>query len=109
MNNYLRVIPRDFFNESKLLKCLGKLSIAILDNKTKGLKLREEFNNESFKVVLDHAGYLYVENYKVYLNKEQLFLFTPYNSRSNYPLQALYKDEYYQVLDEYGKFVWIKE
>ena len=40
MDNYSRVIPRDFFNEAKLLKCMGLLALKVLDNMTpNGIKI----------------------------------------------------------------------
>lgn len=101
--NYFRVIPRDFFNESKLLCCLGKLSVAIHDGMTNGLNLRQQFENEPFVVAQDQAdGSLTVLNYQVFLNDRPLYLYTTYNSRDKYPLKADYEDETYQVLDEQG-------
>lgn len=102
--SYLRIIPRDFFNESKLLCCLGKLSVQIHDRLTNGLDLEQEFDNEPFQVEQSmDDGSLYVVNYSVYLNKEEVLLYTPYNSRRKYPLRGEYKGEIYEVLDEDGK------
>ena len=32
--SYQLVLPRDLFNQSKLLKCIGRISLYILDNMT---------------------------------------------------------------------------
>lgn len=104
---YKRIIPRDFFNESKLLKCLGRLSLNILECKTNDITLVEEFDNECFDIYLDeNNGYLYVLNYKVYYEDEEIFLYTPYNSKENYPLYGIYKEETYLMLDDLGNFLF---
>lgn len=112
--SHRRVIPRDFFNEAKLLKCLGQLQLAIIDNAVGGLPLQVEFDDECFNV-LQHSGSgaLYCANYSVYLAGEEIHLFTPYNSKEAYPLIASYRGEEYYVFDEAGKFMpnfgWRKE
>lgn len=42
---YLRVIPRDLFNEAKLLKCLGKLYLEA--EKSGGARVNNEFQSRS--------------------------------------------------------------
>lgn len=42
-SSYRRVLPRDLFNEAKLLKCLGQLSLMIHDGKC---ELRVEHSDE---------------------------------------------------------------
>lgn len=106
--NYTRVIPRDFFNESKLLCCLGKLSLHISDRETGNLKLIEEFDNEPFQIDLSDNGELYVLNYSVFLNKDQIELYIPINSRDKYPLKGIWRDKEYQMLDEEGNFLFKK-
>ena len=100
---YQRVIPRDLFNEAKLLNCLGKLSIAILDCMTDGLQLVEEFDGDAFQVEQDPSdGSLSVVNYTLTLEGEPIRLWTPCNSRDKYPLYSTYQDEEYKVLDDDG-------
>lgn len=87
--SYNRVIPRDFFNEAKLLKCLGRLSLLILDNRN-GLAqyLEDDFDNEPFQIEQTQDGDIYVVNYHVFLKgtENELELTTPLNSKLNYPL-----------------------
>lgn len=106
MSHY-RVIPRDFFNEAKLLKCLGQLQLAIQENRVNGLPLCVDFDGKPFKIAqLESGGSLCCLNYKVYLsNGERLVLFTPYNSKEAYPLIAEYRGEEYYVFDEKGSFM----
>jgi len=67
--SYSRVIPRDFFNEAKLLKCMGQLSLAILDGMTpEGITITVEETGEPFQIELDDDGYLYLTNYEMFVN-----------------------------------------
>lgn len=100
---YIRVIPRDFFNESKLLKCLGKLELCIHDNSTNDLPLVSIFDGERFIIELSDYGFLYCLNYKVFVNDIEIYLYTPYNNRDNYPLYGDYKENTYKVFDESGQ------
>lgn len=53
--NYIRVIPRDFFNESKLLKCMGQLSLKILDCQLpKGIEMYIEGDGQPFQIGLSN-------------------------------------------------------
>lgn len=105
MSHY-RVIPRDFFNEAKLLKCLGRLELYINHDGPNTLGLKSDFDNEPFKIVQDPmTGNLSVENYKVFLDGEEIYLFTNYNSKDTYPLIGLYKGEEYYIFSEQGEFM----
>ena len=84
-----RVIPRDFFNESKLLKCLGNFVILSQHLSPKLVKYLEvEENGEPFDIRLTESGELYCSNYTFTFNQEPLFLFTMYNNKSLYPLSV---------------------
>lgn len=104
--SYHRVIPRDFFNEAKLLKCLGQFELCRLDKRLCGLEFTMEFDGESFDIAQDDSdGSLRCLNYRVYLNGEELELFTPYNSKENYPLMGRYRGDDYYLFDSKGKFM----
>lgn len=107
MNKHKRVIPRDFFNEAKLLKCLGRLSLLILENRVNELPLKEEFDGRAFSIIQNDAdGSLSVENYKLLLDGEKIELYLTYNSKENYPLMGRYRDEeYYLLSDKSGDFM----
>lgn len=97
--SYQRVIPRDFFNESKLLKCLGKLSIK---GESLGIKIEESgglFNIE----LLEDWAVLTVTNYRVTVNDNIYTFGTRYNSKDPYPLVMLYEYEEIEVLNENGE------
>lgn len=104
---YERVIPRDFFNEAKLLKCLGLLSVKILDNMLpEGIKIEISESERAFDIQQDEGdGGLYVNNYPVKINGCAVLLKTIYNSKDNYPLLCTYNDyEEVLVFDEKGEF-----
>lgn len=91
--NYRRVCPRDLFNESKLLKCLGQLSLIILDgcspNGTECPKsLRCRTSGKPFQIVQreEDGGLMVVSGVRFYAKRHQLVLYSAYNSKSNYPL-----------------------
>lgn len=104
-SNYTRVIPRDFFNESKLLKCMGRLSIKILDFMLPvGIDISIEESGEPFDIRLDDSGYLYVINCPVSINDTIVTMKTNYNSKNNYPFYCELDYEDTLVFDEEGNF-----
>lgn len=106
MNTHNRVIPRDFFNEAKLLKCMGLLSLKILDNMIPdGLKIEISESGEPFDIRLLNDGSLTVINYPVIINdKLSVTLKTTYNSKVKYPLLCEYNYIEYEVFDDNGNF-----
>lgn len=105
-NNYRRVIPRDFFNESTLLKCLGKLCVAYLDrDEINGIKVEFEETGEPFNIVLDgSANKLIVTNYKITVNDTICIFGSEYNSRENLPLFCMIDNMEIPVFKENGEF-----
>lgn len=103
--SYIRVIPRDFFNEAKLLKCMGLLSLKILDNKIP-IPMRIDEPGQPFNVIqAESDGSLLVENYSLTINGRYYTLSTPYNSKDNYPLEiTTHESEDIRVFDEDGIF-----
>lgn len=112
---YKRVVPRDLFNESKLLKCLGQLSLLIHDGKIPGLIVKNDGNE--FKINQNkNDGGLYVtsgldffveiykiQNNKFIINETRIQFYSAYNSMGNYPLLTLIgDDEEIPVLEEDG-------
>jgi hypothetical protein len=99
--NYHRIIPRDLFNEAKLLKCLGQLSLFIhegMDNSHNKVPaaLQMEYDsrhdnlgNEVGFVVKqnEHDGSIFVTNISLLYHGAEVYLSSPLNSRDNYPLQ----------------------
>lgn len=97
---YTRVIPRDLFNESKLLKCLGQLALHIHHG-----VIEIEIQQDG-PFVIDQRrsdGGLYVSRGLYFLlNGRVLDLYTAYNSKESYPLLCMMKDEEISVLNEDG-------
>lgn len=111
---YKRVIPRDLFNEAKLLKCLGQLSLLIHDGQDKdGCRTPEllsiEYESDVLSVECGHCGggvtvenrqfvieqcastgNLYCRNVRIYIDGRKNFdVYTNsfgLNSREPYPL-----------------------
>lgn len=105
--SYQRVLPRDLFNESKLLKCMGRVSLLIHASASPPDCVVGKFYNpsrprEKFGLWLDHDdpesgfiiaqnqddGHLYVVNLTLrnHDSGEAIHLFTAYNSKDPYPL-----------------------
>lgn len=101
LENYQRVIPRDLFNESMLLKSLGRLSLLIHDNQLPS-RLSIDTDGGPFKIVQDESGQLTVENITLMYGNEMLDFHTPLNSRVNYPLYVEYEYEEVEVFDDKG-------
>lgn len=101
---YTRVCPRDLFNEAKLLKCMGRLCLLILDQLTP-VEMTNSDNGEPFKIGLLEEGALTITNLHIKIKGKHFLFKTTYNSKSNYPLY-LQTDKYddYLVFDESGNF-----
>jgi hypothetical protein len=84
--SYLRVIPRDLFNEANLLKCYGTLWIAIEGHR------QAKFSQEcmdSFPIVMrDDDGSLCIDGLFLDVGEAQYRLTRPCNSREPFPLYA---------------------
>lgn len=105
-SSYTRIIPRDFFNESKLLKCMAFLSLAILDNKLPdGIEISIKESGEPFDIVLDiEHDMIVIDNYPVTINGDEYMIGTLHNSKENYPFYVIVDDEEIEVFDDNGKF-----
>lgn len=89
--SYMRVVPRDLFNEANMLKCLGQLYL-----KTEYLNGQISIDNHSNHFELDQCpdtGELQLVNIDVTFNGDKLELFRPLNSREPYPLWLRYGDD----------------
>lgn len=85
--SYVRVLPRDLFNEAKLLRELAFLTLMHHDGQTGNLEYEHDEPEEGFNIALDmETGVLCVTNLKFSVGEEEVFLGTNYNSRSEHPL-----------------------
>lgn len=102
MSNYLRVIPRDLFNEAKLLKCLGNMYIQS-ERYSKLIKMSHD--NDAFIILQNPSdGSIYCENVQISVNNEIKHFYTPLNSREAYPLFVELDEESIFVFDDSGNF-----
>lgn len=106
MKQHFRVIPRDFFNESKLLKCLGQFELIVSHTGPNVVGYSTSHDGEPFDIRQDpNTGNLYVANYTVSIGIEEVRLYTPYNSKENYPLYGEFRGEEYCMLTEKGELM----
>lgn len=106
MSNYKRVIPRDLFNEAKLLKCVAFISLLIHDEKIKGLNVNHEYSSKGFEIIQDDSdGSISIENLHFFDgNGTPAYFSTTMNDKSNFPLVLDYKGEQYFPFNEEGKY-----
>lgn len=109
--SYRREIPRDAFNEAKLLKCIGRLSLMVLDHNLyldrEVAQVEDELKDRDhgFMVRLDEDNLmLYSDNYYITVNGTEIAVFSNYNSKDNYPLNFYdeEEEEYHRVFKEDG-------
>lgn len=82
--SYIRVLPRDAFNEANLLKCVGKLTLLIEDKMLEGWSY--EYDGSPFEIVQSEMdGSIYVGNIEFTKNGNTVSLCTPLNSRRAWP------------------------
>jgi hypothetical protein len=106
---YTRVIPRDLFNESKVLKCYGQLALLILDGLIDRLPLELEHDYvsyEGFTIKQDgQRAHIYCDNLHLILNgKQRIMLGVPINSREPFPMvYVMDNDDEGEVFANKGK------
>jgi len=90
--DYVRVIPRDLFNEANLLKCLGRVYINLESADCPDVSL--EHDSAPFAVAQDSdSGALCVENVTLKVRGKPYRLFRPLNSRRSWPLWLYPNDD----------------
>lgn len=100
---YIRVIPRDLFNESKLLKCIGRLTLLIHDGFIVG-DMTFEHDDTPFKIGLTDDGFLSIKNIIFKIHGTVVFFKCLYNSENRYSLFCEYEYCDYLVFDEEGQY-----
>lgn len=90
--NYTRVLPRDLFNEAKLLNGLGFLVLMIQNGMApEPLEYEGPPENTRFKIIQDvGSGDLFVDNVRITLYGEQLHVYHPYNEKKGTTLRFAY-------------------
>lgn len=91
--DYNRVIPRDLFNEAKLLKCLGQLVLLIGKGQCPGLSVVQPVidGSNAFRILQDQSdGSIYVSSRVLRFtrnsDKKMLRFVTPLNNKERWPL-----------------------
>lgn len=98
---YIRVLPRDLFNESDLLKCLGRLWI-VTENGNHSAKFETE-DCEVFDIQQnDDDGSIYVANVSFTVNGDECQIFRPLNSRRKWSVYCHTIDDDIQIFTESG-------
>lgn len=106
---YRRVIPRDLFNESSLLKCLGRVWILLENMPPNIARLGDdegEHGGAPFDIQQDDAdGSIHVANLPFRIGRKVYRLSRPLNSRAPWPLYATDDDaEETAVFTDAGDF-----
>lgn len=88
--SYLRVVPRDLFNEANLLKCYGQIYVNLEKLNLRDVDfvhLDDDTRPGPFNVQQDPAsGAIYVANVRLEVRGRTCQLHRPLNSRDAWPL-----------------------
>jgi len=101
---YIRVIPRDLFNEASLLKCYGRLYILL-----EKMNVSARFSSEDVDLFeieqRDSDGAIFVSNLSLIVGDDTYILTRPLNSRGPWPLYAESEngDDIIGVFDDEGE------
>ncbi|MGY3582180.1 hypothetical protein ACVIGB_000895 [Bradyrhizobium sp. USDA 4341] len=86
--SYQRVIPRDLFNESSLLKCYGRLYIVLEKVPSHSARFTDEPVSEFEIRQRADDGSIFIENLPLHVGDDEFRLVRPLNSRHPWPLYA---------------------
>jgi len=102
---YLRVLPRDLFNESKLLKCVGKIALLVEDGRIDGLTMEQDCY-DGFQIEQDeNSGNIFISNICFFDSAgREAFFYTGLNSKEHWPLILTYRDQEYFPLNDSGQY-----
>ena len=112
MSSFMRVIPRDLFNEAALLKCLGKIALMAHNGIVEKLKMvYEPYDNgngeecEGFLILQDDgSGDLYCNNVAaINADGDNCLVFRKYNDKSQWSVLIYPSDtDSILVMDDEG-------
>lgn len=101
--SYIRVIPRDLFNEANLLKCMGRTYINLETANLPHVELHHD--GEAFDIVQsEDDGSLSVANVLLRVRESYYSLSRPLNSREAWPLYLTTANDVLSVFDDAGNF-----
>jgi hypothetical protein len=99
--SYLRVIPRDLFNEAKLLKCLGNLVIQL--ETCDGHRVVVHHDGSPFEVEQEPSdGSIFAGRILFEVGDRRAHFSTPLNSKEPWPLYCQIDDEVVAVFTDHG-------
>lgn len=101
--NYKRIAPRDLFNEAKLLKCMGQLTLMILDGKIP-VPMECEFSGNPFLINALLDGSITITNFEVKIKGVSVRFKSMLNDKSSYPLLVEDGNEDVRVFNDTGEF-----
>lgn len=104
---YQRVLPRDLFNEAKLLKCLGRIVLLIHDGiAPESLQFDHDTSEtDGFDIWQDQSsGDLFCNNLEFTVHHRRLHIYTVYNNRGEWPAFVEFDGETLPVFDANGAF-----
>lgn len=101
--SYLRVLPRDAFNEANFLKCIAQLTMALEDGFHPYITY--SYDGEAFDLDQDINGCLVINNIQFYYKDKALDISRPLNSRDNWPLYINTEEDCISIFDEKGNIV----
>lgn len=100
-SGYLRVVPRDLFNEASLLKCYGRLALELEGHALPGVQMKPG-QMIAFVVQQDQSsGDISCRNIWVEAGERIIFFRRPLNARDPWPLWTA--DGETEVFTEEGK------
>ena len=91
--SYIRVIPRDLFNEANLLKCYGQLYINLERLGLEDCLVHDEDDAPFAVYQSQDDGSTTIANVTLVVNGAEVYLRRPLNSRAAYPLRAQIDDD----------------
>ena len=100
---FVRVLPRDLFNDSKILKCIGQLCLHIEDCK-EPYGIGYEYNELPFSIHQTFCGHLFIANIIFKVRNKPLLFKTVYNNKRPYPLLCEYNNIEYTVFTDKGEY-----
>lgn len=109
MSDYIRVLPRDLFNEASLLKCVGRLWLLLGQNPDHRAAITPEMVDRFEIGQDDSSGSISIENVTFSVGGVPHRIERPLNSRAPWPLvvtsDGLDPDfDEVQVFDDNGDF-----
>lgn len=84
--SYIRVLPRDLFNEASLLKCYGRLWIILDERRGHSARFVTEDVDHFGIVQRQEDGSLFISNVEFTIAGRRYLLTRPLNSREDWPL-----------------------